>query len=66
MMLKKNSGKNGSRLFNRRSFLKACGGLLGTALVSGKTPGSLRRAFAGAGETQNLAKGERSTGRLIL
>jgi hypothetical protein len=65
LMHKNDLGKKRPRKVNRRSFLKACGGLLGTALVSGKTPGSLRRAFAGTGETQNLAKGEKSSRRLI-
>jgi len=49
----------------RRSFLKTCGAVLGSALVSGKASPLLGSALAGTGETQSPLKGLRSPGRLI-
>ncbi len=53
------------RRFNRRSFLQACGALLGGALVTGKESPLLGSAFAGAGEAQKPLKGESTPRRLI-
>jgi len=64
-MNEKDSGENRFSRLGRRSFLQACGALLGGALLSGKVPRLHGRAFAGTGETQNPVKGERSHRRLI-
>jgi hypothetical protein len=63
-MRKNNFGKNRSQRFTRRSFLRTCGGLFGGALVSGKLPPLIGRAFAGT-EKKNPLKWESAPRRLI-
>ena len=57
--------ENRLRHFNRRSFLQACGALLGGTLVCGRLPPLVGSAFGGAGEAQKAGKTERAPGRLI-
>jgi predicted AlkP superfamily pyrophosphatase or phosphodiesterase len=64
-MHKKDRVKNGFVRLGRRSFLLACGALIGGALVSENGSPLLGRAFAGTGKAQNALKGERSPKRLI-
>ena len=53
------------RRFSRRSFLRICGALVGTAFVSAKVPHGFGRAFAETRELQSARRWDRSPGRLI-
>ena len=65
MMRQNDPRENRLRHFNRRSFLQACGALLGGTLVCGRLPPLVGSAFGGAGEAQNPVKGDKAPRRLI-